>query len=236
MNSYNRFRNECFLRIRQFGLDSETDFPPTSIGGIQFIEIVEVVELLEQLTAKFAARIGDARFGFSNKAAARENLRDKVTEIANISRSMSVQIPGIDLKFRVRGNVSDTGLLAAANAFYQESDAYKQDFTSYGLEENFRQNLKAAIDAFENAFGAPVSATEEQVAATAEIAEAVRRGINARKILDGIVKIKYKNNVGKLRAWTSASRITQPASKADDGDNGGAGGIRSSENLIKSEK
>jgi hypothetical protein len=211
-----RVRYECFIRMRQFGLDSAADFPAASVGGVQFAEIASVIDLVEQLTAKFAASFGDARFSFLSKATARENVRERVAEISAISRSMAYEFSGIELKFRIQRNLSDANLLALANAFHQESEAYEEDFKRYGLDGNFRADLRAAITAFENSFGAPVTATDEQVAATAEIGEAIRRGMIARRILDGVVKQKYKNNVGKLRAWTSASHVEQKSSNDDD--------------------
>lgn len=51
------------------------------------------------------------------------------------------------------------------------------------------------------------SAIDDQVAATAEIGAAIRRGMIARRILEGVVKNRYRNNVGKLAAWLSASHI-----------------------------
>lgn len=219
MNSYAKVRNDCFIRIRQFGLDSTADFPALSVGAVQFAEIGAVVDLIEQLTARFAASFGGARFGYLSKATARESLRDSVEEIADISRSMAYEFPGIQLRFRFYRNVSDAELLAKANAFYQESEANEADFKRYGLDDDFRANLQTAITAFGNSFGAPASATDEQVGATAELGEAVRRGMIARRILEGVVRQKYKNNVGKLRAWTSASHIEQKSSKEDVEDN-----------------
>jgi hypothetical protein len=48
------------------------------------------------------------------------------------------------------------------------------------------------------------------VEATAEIGEAIRRGMVARPILDGVVRNVYRNDVGKTAAWTSASHIEKP--------------------------
>ena len=53
------------------------------------------------------------------------------------------------------------------------------------------------------------------VEATAEIGEAIRRGMVARRILDGVVRNVYKNDVGKLAAWTSASHIEIPPKKTE---------------------
>jgi hypothetical protein len=37
----------------------------------------------------------------------------------------------------------------------------------------------------------------------------------ARRILDGVVRNVYKNDHGKLAAWTSASHIEKPPKKSE---------------------
>jgi len=51
--------------------------------------------------------------------------------------------------------------------------------------------------------------------ATTEIGESVQRGMVARRILDGIVRNVYRNDVGKLAACTSASHIEKPPKKTE---------------------
>ena len=41
----------------------------------------------------------------------------------------------------------------------------------------------------------------------------VVHGMRARRILDGIVKTKFANNVGKLTAWLTASHIEKAPMK-----------------------
>ncbi|HQZ83176.1 MAG TPA: hypothetical protein PLR83_08150 [Pyrinomonadaceae bacterium] len=55
----------------------------------------------------------------------------------------------------------------------------------------------------------------EQIDANAEIGEAISRGMVARRILDGIVRNVYKNDVGKLAGWTSTSHIEKPPKKSE---------------------
>ena len=42
---------------------------------------------------------------------------------------------------------------------------------------------------------------------TSKLTDWIVQGMRAHRILDGIVRIKYANNVGKLAAWTTASHI-----------------------------
>ncbi|HEX8370310.1 MAG TPA: hypothetical protein VF604_17315 [Pyrinomonadaceae bacterium] len=213
MNIHVRRRNDTFIRIRQFGLDNAVDFPAGSVGKQQFAEIAAVVDLIEQLAGAQAQGRGGARFAFHGKGTARENLREAVSEIADIARSMVYEFPGIDLKFRVPRNVTDAELLAIANAFLAEALPYQADFVRYGLAAAFMTDLQADIEAYEESLGAPGTATDAHVEATEELDAAVRRGMIARRISDGVVRLKYKNDSGKLAAWTSASHIEKAPEK-----------------------
>jgi hypothetical protein len=123
---------------------------------------------------------------------------------------MAYQFDGIEAKFRLPRSQSDQNMLATGRAFYEESAAYDADFKTYGLDGTFRPELLAEIEAFEDSLDPTGSAIDEHVAATAEIGAAIGRGMIARRILDGVVKNKYRNNVGKLAAWLSASHIERP--------------------------
>jgi hypothetical protein len=209
-------RLETFARIQQFGAESAADFLPLSIGATQFTEITNVVDLLNQLAADQAASFGDARFGFVSKDSTRENIREDLSDIARTARAMNYQIAGISDKFRMpRGN-NDQQLLAAARAFFADAAAYQSEFIAYGLPADFLPDLQSDINAFETSLGTTGGAIDAQTQATAAIGAAIRRGMVARRILDGVVKNKYRSDVGKLAAWTSASHIEKPAKKKDN--------------------
>jgi hypothetical protein len=110
-------------------------------------------------------------------------------------------------------NNNDQQMLAAARAFKVEAAPLNADFIAYGLPATFLTELQDAIDAFEASLAPAGAAIDAQVAATAEIDSAIRRGMIARRILNGVVKNKYRNNVGKLAAWVSASHIEKPPKK-----------------------
>ena len=111
-----------------------------------------------------------------------------------------------------RGN-NDAQLLAAARSFLTEATLHKADFIAYGMPEDFLEDLQADIEAFEAALGMTSSATDSHVEATAAIDEAIRNGMIIVRILNGIVKNVFRNDVGKLAAWLSASHIERPSKK-----------------------
>lgn len=214
MDDSERRRFEMFVRVRQFAVDNAADFPSGSIGAVQFAVIGAEITQIEQFAGDQAAGFGDARQGFATKETARENLREDLGEITRTARSMKYQFDGIDAKFRMPANVSDQNLLATARAFHEESLPYDADFQAYGMDKNFRADLQTTIDVFDNSMNPTGTAIDEQVAATAQIGSAISQGMIARRILEGVIKNKYRTNVGKLAAWFSASHIERaPKSK-----------------------
>lgn len=207
MNDSIRVRDDAFIRIDQFGKDNAADFPALSIGGIQFAIIAAIILLIQQLSGDQAAGFGESQFAFNSKGNAREDLRSEMQRISDMARAMVYEFPGIHLLFRMPYNNNDAQMLASAIAFHTEALTFKDNFITYGLPADFMGQLQAAIDAFEQSLGAPGSAIDARVEATAELGDAVRRGMIARRILDAVVKNKYRNDVGKLAAWASARHI-----------------------------
>lgn len=213
MNDQDRRRFDAFVRIVQFGAESAADFPAGSVGKTQFDEMAAVVDLLDELAANKTVSVGAARFAFVGKGSARENLRAEMSDIVETARTMVYQFPGIDAKFRMPRNRNDQQMLAAARAFKIEAAPLNADFIAYGLPATFLDELQDGIDGFEASLAPTGAAIDAQVAATAEIGAAIRRGMIARRILDGVVKNKYRNNVGKLAAWLTASHIEKAPQK-----------------------
>lgn len=56
---------------------------------------------------------------------------------------------------------------------------------------------------------------KSRVAATADTSAKIREGMIKVRILDGIVRNVYRNDVGKLAAWTSPSHIEKPPKKKE---------------------
>ena len=216
MKSKERRRYDMFTRVGQFGTDNAADFPVGSVGAAQFAEVVAVINMLDQLTGNQSIGLNDARYSFAGKNTARENLREDLSDIAMTARSMVYQFPNIDEKFRLPRNKNDQQLLAAARAFLAEATAMKNDFIAYGMPSDFTDDLQADIETFENCFNMTGNAIDTHTEATAAIDGAVRRGMIAVRTLNGVIRNVYRNNPGKLAAWTSASHVERTAKKAPE--------------------
>lgn len=215
MNDSERRRYECFIRIRQFGTDNSADFAAIPVAVTNFGVITTEVQFLDDQGADQQEGFGDARGATETKGTARENLREEMSDISRTARSMEYAFDGISDRFRMPRGSSDQLLLATGRAFHSEATPIAADFIAYGMAPTFLAELAAEADAFEATFGVQASAIDDHVEATAEIGESVQRGMVARRILDGVVRNVFKNDPGKLAAWTSASHIEKPPKKTE---------------------
>lgn len=207
MTKNDRVRLDMFIRVAQFINDNISDFPTGSVVAAQLGVLNDCIGTLQTLSGDQSAGMSDARFQHNNKATARENLREMLSDISETARSMVYQFPGIDIKFRMpRGN-NDADLLARARAFQTDAAPLAADFAAYELDPNFITELAALIEDFEQSLAAPGAAIDSHVAATADIGEETRKGMVAVRTMEGAVKNKYRGNTGKLAAWLSASHI-----------------------------
>lgn len=206
MNIHVRRYRDTFIRMKAFRLEFPSDFPANTDETEQLDELEAVLALIEQHGGEQAAGFGEVRFAYNTKGIARENLRELLEDIETAARSLAYKVTGIDLVFRIPRNLSDAQMLAVARAFAEQAANYETDLRKR-LGNQFLTNLTAAITAFENSLTEPESSSEAKVEATAQLDQAVRRGMIARRILQGIMKLKYKNNPARKRAWESAIHI-----------------------------
>lgn len=206
MNHHIRRRKDTFIGMKAYRDEFPADFPADSDEAQQMDEIETVLGLIEQHGSKQASGFGNSRFAYNTKGIARENLREDLEDMETAGEIMAYKIPGIDLIFRVPHNITDAAMLALARSFVEQAAAYNEDFETR-LGRSYLTDLQAAIEAFEQSLEPAAAATESQVEATAALGDAVRRGMVARRILLALMKLKYKTNSSRMRAWLSASHL-----------------------------
>ena len=204
MNSLETRRLEMLTRVRDFGATHAAEFPPTSFGGEQFAAVGQVVEELTRLATAQSSGAGSARLGSANRAASREELRDDLQAIARTARAMSLDVPGLEDKFRLPRSGSDQALLTTARVFAADAAPLKAEFVRHELPADFLEDLNRDIEAFERAVNSQNTGKGAQVTATAAIDAAVERGMNAVQRLDAVVRNKFRDDPARLAAWESA--------------------------------
>lgn len=143
MNNRDGERYNTFITANQFGKENAADFPAGTVGGNLFAEIAECITLLNQHGANQSSAMSSSKQNFGNKDTARENVREELTDMARMARSMAYEIEGLDDKFRVPINRNDRQLLTVARAFLTDAEPYKAKFIEYGLPSDCSKICKA---------------------------------------------------------------------------------------------
>lgn len=202
-----------FGRVSVFMSDNTTDFPLNSPGDRTRKELGALVSEIQALAAEQISGMDDKAQAFANLERDRDALDDDLEKINLAARAMADEAAGIENKFRLPRKPSDATLLATARSFLADAVPHEAMFVEYGLAADFLADLQADINAFEQSSAAADSATEAHSGATGALAAAFRQGIKLSGKLNSIVKIKYRDNAGKLASWTVASHLERAARK-----------------------
>jgi hypothetical protein len=205
------------LRVRDFGSEEATSFPPATLGGQLFATVSAAAIELASHVSKQISGVNAAKQGTSTKAGAREALHAAMDRIRRTARAMSQTIPGVDKKFRFAVNLTDQVLLGTAQAFVTEATPLRAEFISFAMPADFIEELQTLITDFERALSAQNVGKEHKVHATAAIEEVLARALAAVRQLDAIVRNVFHDQPAKLAAWESARHIERAPKKNKPG-------------------
>lgn len=219
MKDTDRRRLEMFVRVRDFGAAHAVDFPAASRGAELFSALGKAVSELQAHAVAQTSGYSAAVHGTSGRAAARNSLRKDLDAIRRTARAMSIEMPGIEERFRFpRRNFNDQTLVATARDFAAAALPLKAEFVRHEMPADFLEALQRDIAEFEEAVGRQNRSKESKVAATASIDAAVESGTNTVRGLDALVRNKFRDDLATLAAWTSASHVGRPAKQPDKAD------------------
>ena len=114
--------------------------------------------------------------------------------------------------------VSDTTLVAKANAIADAGEPMQSDFIAHGHEKTFADDLRTHITTFEQAGTTQNTGQQSQAGATAGFEPLIVEAMMKVRQLDAFMYNFYKSNAEKLGEWKTASHIErQAASKKAPG-------------------
>jgi hypothetical protein len=160
---------------------------------------------------------GTARGGTTSKAVLRDAL---LLELKGLNRTASAMAaakgkPEIMDKFRMPTGVSDTVLVAKARAIVDAASPMAADFVLYGHETTLADDLRAQIEAFNNADATQSTGEQTQAGATEGFNPLLQEGMTKSKQLDAIMHNLYRSNAQKLGEWRTASHVERQANKKE---------------------
>lgn len=206
MNDQEKRTLDTFNRVRDFDAAHANLFAAGSLARELFDIIGVVVDELEGHAAAESTGRSKARQGTAGKASAREAILEGLGILRRTARSMAYTMPGLEEKFPVPHKQDGQELLSTARSALEAALPLKAEFLRRELPEHVFQDLEANVAAYQAAFTGQNTGKEESITAAASIDATVRRGLDALRELDPIVRNKLHDNPALLAAWLSAKR------------------------------
>lgn len=189
-----------------FMTDNAADFPAGSPGEIVTSLLGPKMAEARVLDAALIVELGEKRAAQEGKEETREEVVNVLRDFARAAIGIGSEVPGLSAQFRVPDNRSDDNLIAAATAFYDASAPHEAKFEEL-LGDKCRTELTKKRDAFMAARAEWDSAVAEHAGAVGALDALFREMMSLSRKRDAIVRLKYRNDPGKLAAWTVASHL-----------------------------
>lgn len=216
MNDAIRRRMDKIDRERVFITDNSADFPKDSpVDRISVLINAKAAEVLAH-DASLVSALGDKSEALAIKDHDRDILLEMFRDIVSGAIGIGdTAVPGITAKFKMPHPRTEQNIIAKADSMFAETaPPLEEKFISAGLDEDFRADLMTAKNAFQTSRDNADSATEEHGEAVGALNALIREMMELSRQRSALVKLKYKNNPGKLAAWAIASHLEQPPQKS----------------------
>ncbi len=208
MDELERVITESLQRINNFGEENKDAIGANLKAKKAFAAIAKYVGLLDEKGALRTSADAEKLSQTGFRRMKRSELNSYLIGMTETARDIAKNDDAFVNKFRMpRGNRNDATLLETARAYYADSEAVKDKFVDYGFETDFREDLEALIEEFDDAINAQDSALRNRVASNATIDDAIDNALTGRRTLLVIVPNIFRDNAGKLADWASASYV-----------------------------
>lgn len=200
---------------RVFLIDSKADFPVGSPVAVISEEIDSKMEKALQLDADLTSALGDKAQALEIKEDCRDDLLGEIEDV--VTGAIGVgdgEVPGITTKFKMPYPRTEQNIIACADSTRADAAQYEAKLVLAGVEAGFLDRLLNGRIAFQNARDNAASAIEEHAEAVGALAALFREIMALSRRRDAMVKLKYKNNPGKLAAWKVASHLEKAPKRA----------------------
>ena len=200
---------QSYRRVFAF-LDEHPVPPPATYAEPREMLDQVLANLGDHSTAQdFGRRVSKAEKRRQYRLAARLR-RHHLYPISTIATAELRGIPGITEALRMpASHLGVEKLLAAAKAMREAADRYRPVFVKNGRAPDFLEQLAEATRELEATIGGHAKVVGTQVGARAGIAQEIRRGRLAVKMLDAIVRSAFEGNDVVLARWRTARRVKQ---------------------------
>ncbi len=233
MNAREQARFDMLKRAGTFGTNHDQDLtravpprPAVTIGQTQAKQLFDdlntaktgLIDRLGKNAEKQQTGTGTAKGGTTSKTVLRDAL---FLELRGINRTAAAiaaaqDKPEIMDKFRMPFGVSDVVLVAKAKAIAEAAEPMTAEFEKYDHELTFVADLRAHIDAFNDAEAAQDTGKQTQAGATEGFNPLLQEAMTKVKQLDAFIHNFFKSNAEVMGEWKTASHVERAANKKED--------------------
>ena len=214
MNDAHRRRMDRIDRERVLITDNAADFPKDS-------PVEKISVIINAKAEKVLARDADLAAAFGGKSQAvnvkgnhRDALLEKIREIVLGGRAIgNGAVPGITAILTMPEPRTDQNLIATAAAYFDKTETWEQQFIDVGLDADFRAALIDAKNDFQISLDEADSETEKRGEAVGALDALMHETMALARQRSAMLKLKYRDNPGKLAAWAIASHLESPPKK-----------------------
>jgi len=213
MNDKNRRYLEAGQRCRQWIIDFVAFILPGSMFETKCTAMTVLVNELETLSGEVESFVGEGLSATDVKGSERLDLLDIMEKVRDAARAAEPDHPGTRDRYRYTTNMSNQALLAAGRSFAAGGGTDKSLLVTYGAPPVWNDDVTAACDAFEAAFGQQDSAVGSRIAKNAELNDKFAQFIALKATISHMVPNFCAGNPGANAAWNSAAHVESPPKK-----------------------
>jgi hypothetical protein len=221
MDTLTTKQTEMFIRVGGSRPQFLLACPDGSYGAELFDQLDLIVEHVRASAYEQSRNQSAVRECSGHVAATRDVLERRLDAVYQAVRVLGFDAPGLADKFRTPHGETDQGLITLAGTYTNDAFNLKAQLIKLGLSPDFIGELDAASQAFDAALNERTQSVGRRIAATAQLNEHVKRGLQIVRALGVLVCNVYADDPAKLALWESASHVEKPPRRSRPKGNNG---------------
>ncbi len=203
MRFYHRRQFERYQRCLDFIGQHQSEFGPKS----QAIKLKDQLQgVVDELSTSSQSSPKAPRATSSQKQKANNDLRGALNRIARTANAISSHDDSFKNTFALPDKRRKDELATAARKFLKDGEKARSAFESFDMPENFLEDLKAKLEAYEAAQGS-IKPTPKAKANPEGDSATIAKGSRIMESLDTLMDNKYHDNQAKLDEWYQSSNV-----------------------------
>jgi hypothetical protein len=162
----------------------------------------------------------DWQNGTGQRFLAADNLREMLSDLVYAASKLDAEAYPTAGALRMPRSSGLQALRDSAQAALGTIGPIKAAFVELDWPADVDEQLAALIEAFDTATTTQTDGHADQVGATAGLKATAKAGVKAVRLLDAVLRRRYRNDPVLLAGWKSASHIVREPVREDEEPNG----------------